>query len=78
MTTITIVRTDPHMPVDDEWAKGTCKIGQGSACCRYLTIGGKGWSCVKSDPELGPYVDGRAAAGTMAAISDNCTGRLFR
>ena len=54
----------------DEWAKSTCKIGQGAACCRYLTIGPRGWSCEKLSP-LAAVIDRRE---DMNAKGDNCSG----
>jgi len=61
----------------DEIAKTVCKMGQGHKCCRYLTIGGDGWSCEKWG-DLRATLDARAAAGTMVARGDNCEGRMSR
>lgn len=69
-----MIEGDRNTKPDDEWARTVCAIGQGAACCRYLTLGGDGWSCAKHG-ELRYTLDRRAAAGTMNARSDNCTGR---
>jgi hypothetical protein len=63
--------------VDDAHAHEVCKIGQGKDCCRYLTMGAKGWSCEKSS-DLADQIDGRVAAGAFVATSINCNGRLSR
>lgn len=69
---------DPHwMTVDDEHAKTVCKVGQGAACCRYLTMGGDGWSCEKLTG-LRRAIDNRVRLGKFTAISDNCEGRRSR
>jgi hypothetical protein len=62
----------------DEHAKAVCKIGQGAACCRYLTMGssatdGVGWSCEKAT-KIGRYLDQRVADEMMNARGDNCEG----
>lgn len=62
----------PRYP-DDAYVKGPCKIGQGAACCRYLTMGPKGWSCEKHG-SLQAHLDARVAAGTITARGDNCEG----
>lgn len=64
----------PNGPPDDDWAKKVCKIGQGRACCRYLTMGNKGWSCAKHAP-FKAHLDNRVARGDMRAHGDNCDGR---
>jgi hypothetical protein len=50
----------------------TCKVGQGAACCRYVTMGPEGWECGKMDPAIKRAIDARAAL--MGAKSDNCDG----
>lgn len=51
-----------------------CKIGQGKACCRYLTVGAEGWDCVKlnTDPvrSLLDMMDGTIATMTAKQILD--------
>ena len=59
---------------DMEYITGICKIGQGAACCRYLTVGPDGWCCEKTT-SLKHILDTRALAGTMIARGDNCEGR---
>lgn len=61
--------------ITDEVANTVCKMGQGADCCRYLSMGKDGWSCLKLT-ELKPYLDARVQSGTMNARSDNCEGRL--
>ncbi len=54
------------------YIKTICKIGQGSKCCRYLTVGGEGYRCQKLSPFLRNVLDAKVA--TMAAKADNCEG----
>jgi hypothetical protein len=65
-------------PVDDAHTRDVCKIGQGRDCCRYLTMGAKGWSCERLNPEGREMIDERCARGLFTAISINCEGRLSR
>lgn len=60
-----------------------CRIGQGAACCRYVTAtidlkaverGGAAVCCAKHDPGLRVQIDQRVAAATMVARGDNCEG----
>ena len=64
-------------PPDDQWTREVCRIGQGEACCRYLTMAPGGWSCEKHTV-LSFTLDARAAAGTINARGDNCPGRGAR
>lgn len=66
-----VIKLDP--PTDAE-ARELCKMGRGTDCCRYLTVGPKGWSCAKLTG-LRHYIDGRAEAQTMTARGDNCLGK---
>lgn len=50
-----------------------CRIGQGNACCRYLTVGPKGFECAKNT-NLKSLFDSRVAENTMVAQGDNCDG----
>lgn len=75
---INFITTDPNLPVDDEWAKTVCRIGQAGQCCRYLAIGGNGWSCEKSNPDMALHLDMRVASQTINARGDNCTGRACK
>lgn len=58
--------------VDDEHTMKVCKIGQGAACCRYLTMSPSGWSCEKLSM-AGTVIDRRVEK--MTAQADNCEGR---
>lgn len=58
--------------VDIDYAKATCKIGQGNACCRYLTAGPKGLECEKHT-SLRATIDARVHM--MVAQGDNCEGK---
>jgi hypothetical protein len=62
---------------DEEWTVRVCKIGQGAACCRYLTMHPHGWSCEKHGG-LRAHLDMRVAAGTIRARGDNCAGKAAR
>lgn len=68
-------RPNSRADLTDTWTKRVCKIGQGHACCRYLTISGGGWNCEKHS-DLGRYLDQRVAAENMNARGDNCPGLL--
>jgi hypothetical protein len=62
----------PDGPPDQAWAMAVCKIGQGSECCRYLTIGREGWSCERYS-DLGRQIN--ANQSKMTAKGINCEGR---
>jgi hypothetical protein len=64
----------PEGPPDNEWARTVCKIGEGHACCRYLTMGRGGWSCAKQT-SFKAHLDRRVERGDMRARGDNCDGR---
>lgn len=63
---------------DSTWVNTVCKIGQGEACCRYLTMSPNGWSCEKLEPSARRMLDHRVMAGTMTARGDNCEGKKSR
>lgn len=52
-----------------------CKIGQGADCCKYLTIGGKGFECAKVDAKWKSIVDKAWAENEHVAQGDNCEGK---
>lgn len=43
-----------------------CGIGQGAACCAYITMGPAGFTC-EQETLLGQTLARRAVAGTMTA-----------
>ena len=55
----------------DDYRATVCKIGQGSDCCRYLTMGLGGWSCVRKTTTAWA-IDARV--NQMTAQADNCGG----
>jgi hypothetical protein len=57
-------------PVSD-YINEVCRIGQGHACCRYLTVGADGFDCEKHT-KLKAVLDARG--DSMAARADNCHG----
>jgi hypothetical protein len=59
----------------NEYMKTVCKIGQGSACCRYLGAGTKGLERLKVDPEFKRIVDRSWATTEHVAQGDNCEGQ---
>lgn len=63
----------PEMP----YIENICKIGQGASCCRYLTVGVKGWACEKTT-SLRAAIDQRVLTGQFTALGDNCEGRSIR
>jgi hypothetical protein len=56
-----------------DYAKEVCKIGQGAACCRYLTMDKDGWDCAKWT-SLRFTLDDRVENNEMNAHGDNCEG----
>jgi len=42
-------------------------MGQGEACCAFLSVGPKGWECLREDPRLEIYIEKRIAEGTITA-----------
>lgn len=59
--------------------ENVCKIGQGEASCRYLSVesGSQGtrYSCQKYG-ELREVIDNRATQGTMRSKGNNCGGMV--
>ena len=53
-----------------------CKIGQGHDCCRYLTMGGKGFECQKHS-SLAKLLDQRVEDEDINARGDNCDGKTI-
>jgi hypothetical protein len=66
-------RPETRADLTQDWVKSVCKIGQGHACCRYLTMAPDGWDCEKHS-DMGRYLDLRVEAETMVARGDNCPG----
>lgn len=66
----------PVYPSDDH-TKDVCKIGHGAKTCRYLTMGGGGWSCEKFSA-MSHSFDLKVERGLMHAAGDNCDGLDFR
>jgi len=48
-----------------EEAKEICRLGQGTECCAFLCVGGKGFGCLKGSNAAIIYE--RLKAGTMNA-----------
>lgn len=59
--------------IAEETASGTCGLGKGKDCCRYLGFGQGGWRCLKNS-EMRAAIDRKFAEGSMAAKGDNCEG----
>ena len=60
-------------PLEIEYLKNTCKIGQGNSCCRYVVASSKGIECAKHT-DLKTILDQRVANNQMVARGDNCEG----
>ena len=58
----------------NEYIKNTCKIGQGSDCCKYLLLGKEGFTCGKVSEHWKKTVDESWANGNHVAQGDNCEG----
>jgi hypothetical protein len=56
-----------------EYAKATCKIGQGHDCCRYVMGGADGFECARHT-DLKDYLDRRVTEKSIIARGDNCPG----
>lgn len=54
--------------------RSTCKLGQGSECCRYLTAGPRGLGCAKLVDGMASLIDRRVASGAFVSLGDNCDG----
>lgn len=65
------------MDDDHEHLRQVCRMGQGSACCRYLVGDGDGIHCGKLDRACKDEIDRRVVAGLFTAIADNCHGRTI-
>ena len=61
------------MKITEEHLKKICRIGQGNKCCRYITVGPKGFACVKHT-STSKYLDSRVRNNDMVAQGDNCDG----
>jgi len=55
----------------DEHRATVCRIGQGSECCRYLTVGADGFACERRT-SMRYAIDHRASE--MISQGDNCDG----
>jgi len=44
-----------------------CKLGQGSECCAFLTVGSDGFVCVRMNTSFSANIFDRLKAGTMNA-----------
>ena len=62
------------MKIPDLHLKEACKIGQGNACCRYLTVGPDGFECAKNT-SLKCLLDRRVQKNLIVAQGDNCDGQ---
>ena len=67
------VKEEPKLKISRIHIKQVCKIGQGNECCRYVTVGGNGFECVKHT-SLKNYLDNRVKEKSMVAQGDNCEG----
>lgn len=54
--------------------KEICRMGQGSACCRYLLADGDGIHCGKLVSIWARQIDDRVRRGMFNAIGNNCEG----
>jgi hypothetical protein len=60
----------------NETIKNVCKIGQGAACCRYLTMGAGGFNCEKYT-SLGRLLDLRVDTNSIVSHGNNCEGKTI-
>lgn len=52
-----------------------CKIGYGSACCKYLVVGHQGFECMKTDATNKATIDKNWETVSHVAQGDNCEGK---
>lgn len=62
------------MKISDQNLKEVCKIGQGKDCCRYVTVGPKGFECAKNTGLLRCILNTKVERNMMVAQGDNCDG----
>lgn len=55
------------MKLTSKQAKEKCKVGQGKACCIYLTMSPTGWECAKSDKTIKEILTKKWKAGITNA-----------
>lgn len=67
------IQVEDFQPLTTEHIDLVCQPGT-ERCCRYLTMGPRGWGCEKLT-SLRLALDMRVDAGSMRAIGDNCDGR---
>ena len=56
----------------EDKAMDVCKVGQGPACCKYVTMDADGWKCLKLT-SMKAAVDART---NMKSKGDNCDGEV--
>jgi hypothetical protein len=66
--------SDKQVEMDMTYIKDVCKIGQGASCCRYLTMGAKGFECAKLEDKFKVSIDERVETGQMVSAGNNCEG----
>lgn len=59
------------MSISDEHLYAVCKLGKMADTCKYLSVTGDGFQCMKLSPSIKLYIDGRT---DMHAKGDNCDG----
>lgn len=67
---IHIEKQIPQLSLKKEITISVCGLGKGKNCCKYLAAGINGFECLKLDPKLKEYIDGR----NLNAKGDNCPG----
>jgi hypothetical protein len=72
MAKLTIQNIPDWLCLAQAHAEEVCKLGQGPATCRYLTLGENGWFCAKLDKKLKGDIDRQQE--TFMAKGDNCDG----
>lgn len=60
--------------IPEKHVNEVCKVGKKEKCCRYLSMGPGGWTCLKMNAFMRKLFDERVKTGTMKAIGDNCPG----
>jgi len=53
--------------LEGEEPKEICKLGQGSKCCAFLVVGGKGFECIRMSYPNNSTIFSRLEKGTMNA-----------
>jgi hypothetical protein len=64
---------DPERQIPKAHLSAICKIKKGELTCRYISLGIKGYVCMKKSP-MKQTLDQKVIEQTIGARGDNCEG----